>query len=153
MRRLYDALAACDGEAMAACYTPDATFSDPVFPALRGDEVGAMWRMLCARAQDVSVDLRDVRQDGTTASATWTARYLFAATGRRVVNIGQASLALRDGRIASHVDEWDFTAWAAQALGWKGKLLGRTRFLRRKVQQDAARRLASFSIKGAEGRR
>ena len=50
IRRFYDAFAALDGAAMAACYHPQASFSDPVFPDLRGAEPGAMWRMLTAAA-------------------------------------------------------------------------------------------------------
>ena len=42
---------------MAACYTPDEQFTDPVFRDLEGREVGAMWQMLCERSDDLSVDL------------------------------------------------------------------------------------------------
>ena len=47
INRFYEAFARQDGETMAACYAPDAHFHDPVFQDLHGDEVGAMWRMLC----------------------------------------------------------------------------------------------------------
>ena len=40
IERFYAAFAAGDGEAMAACYAPDAHFADPVFPDLRGSEPG-----------------------------------------------------------------------------------------------------------------
>jgi hypothetical protein len=42
IERLYQAFQKQDGAAMAACYHPDATFSDPVFPNLKGKEIGAM---------------------------------------------------------------------------------------------------------------
>ena len=38
----YNAFAERDGAAMASAYHPDAQFSDPVFPDLRGPQVGAM---------------------------------------------------------------------------------------------------------------
>src|SRR5436190_2219712 len=41
IQRFYAAFAARDGAAMAACYAPDATFSDPVFTDLKGEEPGA----------------------------------------------------------------------------------------------------------------
>lgn len=47
LHEFYGAFAAHDADRMVACYAPDAEFSDPVFPLLRGDEVRAMWRMLC----------------------------------------------------------------------------------------------------------
>src|SRR4029079_11562928 len=50
VNRLYESFSRRDGEAMAACYTDDAHFADPVFARLTDDEVGAMWRMLTGRA-------------------------------------------------------------------------------------------------------
>ena len=57
IERFYGAFGRRDGAAMAACYAPDATFSDPVFPDLRGEEPGAMWRMLTGRADDLRIEL------------------------------------------------------------------------------------------------
>ena len=57
IERFYDAFSRRDGDAMAACYAPGARFSDPVFQELRGDEPGAMWRMLTARADDLEIEL------------------------------------------------------------------------------------------------
>ncbi len=57
---------------MAACYAPDARFSDPVFD-LAGGEVGAMWSMLCERGRDLRVEWRDVRADDASGAAHWEA--------------------------------------------------------------------------------
>ena len=46
IERFYAAFDRKDGDAMAACYAPGARFSDPVFGELRGEQPGAMWRML-----------------------------------------------------------------------------------------------------------
>ena len=51
--RFYTAFAAGDHETMAASYTDDASFSDPVFPHLSADEVGAMWRMFCTSGNEL----------------------------------------------------------------------------------------------------
>ena len=69
IQRFYAAFAARDGETMAACYAPDATFSDPVFTDLRGEEPGAMWRMLTGRADDLEVELVDHGAAGTVGHA------------------------------------------------------------------------------------
>ena len=53
--RFYDALGRRDAAAMAACYAPDATFTDPVFGTLDAAGAAAMWRMLCARGKDLTV--------------------------------------------------------------------------------------------------
>ncbi len=70
---LYAALGRCDGEAMADCYTRGASFSDPVFPALAGAEVGDMWRMLCHRAGAMRVEVTNIVADDATGSADWQA--------------------------------------------------------------------------------
>jgi ketosteroid isomerase-like protein len=144
IRRLYDALDRKDGDAMAACYAPDATFTDPAFGELRGPQVGGMWRMLTARATDLRVLLDYVQADGNAASARWVAEYTFAATGRRVRNVGEATFAMRDGLIRHHVDAFPFWRWSRQALGAPGWLLGWTPVLRSKVRANARRQLERF---------
>jgi ketosteroid isomerase-like protein len=57
IERFYAAFDRHDGEAMAACYAPNPRFRDPVFQELRGEEPGAMWRMLTGRAEDLRVEL------------------------------------------------------------------------------------------------
>jgi ketosteroid isomerase-like protein len=113
-----------DAEGMIACYHPDVRFSDPVFRDLEGPRAGAMWRMLCARAKEFSLEFRDVKADDRTGSAHWEARYLFSGTGRHVHNIIDAKFELRDGKISRHDDTFDLWRWAGMALGPKGKLLG-----------------------------
>ena len=49
--RFYAAFADRQGDVMAACYAPDARFSDPVFTDLIGREPGDMWRMLTGRGK------------------------------------------------------------------------------------------------------
>ena len=87
IRRFYAAFQRRDHAAMAACYAPDATFSDPVFPALRGPAVGAMWRMLCERGTDLRIEASGIEADSARGSARWEAWYTFSATGRPVHNI------------------------------------------------------------------
>ena len=42
IERFYEAFQRRDVDAMAACYAPDVTFSDPVFVGLHGGEVIAV---------------------------------------------------------------------------------------------------------------
>src|SRR4051812_46648134 len=55
IERFYGAFARRDGAAMAACYAPEATFSDPAFGRLDAADAGAMWRMLTERAEDLRI--------------------------------------------------------------------------------------------------
>lgn len=146
--RFYEAFARRDGAAMAACYHPEARFSDPAFPNLRGAEIGAMWTMLCQRAQEFSLTFRDVQADAARGTAHWEAKYLFSKTGRHVHNIIEAEFAFKDGLIVAHDDRFSFWRWSRQALGLPGVLLGWSAFLRGKVQAEAAKGLAIFQKKG-----
>jgi ketosteroid isomerase-like protein len=144
IERFYGAFAARDGAAMAACYAPDASFSDPVFSDLHGAEPGAMWRMLTGRAKDLRVELLEHEVDGDRGSARWRAHYTFAQTGHAVVNDVHASFRFAGGLIAEHRDEFDFHRWARQALGPPGLLLGWTPFLRSSVRGRARAGLEEF---------
>jgi hypothetical protein len=78
IQRFYSAFARHDGDTMAACYAPGARFSDPVFTDLRGDEPGAMWRMLTGRAEDLEVKLAEHEAADHRGGAHWLADYTFS---------------------------------------------------------------------------
>lgn len=147
IQRFYTAFAAGDAEAMAACYHPDAHFSDPAFPDLNGDEVVRMWRALLGRSSDLKVTLgahaasRGKEPGSGSGSAHWTAVYTFGATGRPVTNEIDATFRFEGGLIREHRDSFGFWRWSRQALGAPGLLLGWTPFLRARVQRDAAKLL------------
>ncbi|MEA2329951.1 MAG: hypothetical protein QOH58_89 [Thermoleophilaceae bacterium] len=140
----YDAFARKDGDAMAACYAPDARFSDPVFQELRGTEPGAMWRMLTRRAEDLRIELVDHAADESTGSAHWLADYTFTQTGRPVHNDVTASFRFADGMIAEHDDSFDFHRWTRQALGPPGLLLGWSPLVQGPVRRKARAGLDEF---------
>ena len=139
----YSAFQRHDAQAMAACYHPDAEFSDPAFPGLRHAQVTSMWKMLCERG-NVDISFRDVQADDRTGSAHWDARYTFGATGRKVLNRIDATFEFKDGKILRHTDRFDFWAWSRQALGPVGMVLGWSPFLRNKVRAQAGATLDKY---------
>lgn len=145
--RFYAALDRHDAEIMVACYAPDATFSDPIFPQLDAAGVSAMWRMLCERGKDLRVVASQIVADATTGKAHWQATYTYSMTGRTVVNRIDAAFTFRDGRIVRHVDRFDLYRWMRQALGAKGILLGWLPPARNVVRNRAARTLAAWREK------
>jgi ketosteroid isomerase-like protein len=149
IQRFYAAFGRGDGEAMAACYTPDARFDDPVFVGLSGDEPGQMWKMLTSRATDLEIELREHAADGESGSAHWIATYTFTQTGRPVVNDVRATFRFRDGLIAEHRDDFDFHKWSRQALGAPGLLLGWTPIIRNATRKKARAGLDDFSQRAA----
>jgi len=144
IRSFYGAFQRRDHAAMAACYAPDAAFSDPVFQDLRGARLAAMWRMLCERGKDLRLEVDGIEADSAHGSARWEAWYTFAATGRPVHNVIQASFQFRDGLIRQHTDAFDLYRWARQALGLKGILLGWTPPVQNAIRVQAARALDAF---------
>jgi ketosteroid isomerase-like protein len=144
IEQFYRAFNSRDGAGMAACYAPSVEFSDPVFPDLRGEEAGTMWRMLTGRATDLRVELLEHEADGERGSARWRAHYTFTQTGRPVVNDVRASFRFADGRIVQHRDDFDFHRWARQAFGPIGLVLGWTPVLRALVRRRARAGLAEF---------
>jgi hypothetical protein len=144
IERLYEAFGQCNGSAMTACYAPGAHFRDPAFGDLEGEDVGAMWRMLTGRAKDLKIELHEHEAGEDSGSAHWIARYTFS-TGRPVVNDIRAKFRFDgEGKIADHVDEFDFRRWAKQALGPIGNLVAVLPPLRAKARAKALEQLAAF---------
>ena len=143
IQRFYAAFARHDGDEMAACYAPGARFSDPVFSDLRDEEPGAMWRMLTGRAEDLEVKLAEHEAGDEHGSAHWLADYTFS-TGRKVHNDIHAEFRFERGLIAEHRDSFSFYAWARQALGPAGLVLGWTPMVRARVKREARAGLDEF---------
>ena len=136
--KLYDAFSRHDGETMSSLYTENSEFSDPVFPNLRGPEIGAMWRRLCSSGKDLKIEYKIVAEPtATSVVVQWDAYYTFSKTGRRVHNIITATLETHDGRIFNHVDSFSFWRWSRQAFGVLGIAVGWTGWFQRKVQSLA----------------
>jgi ketosteroid isomerase-like protein len=140
----YAAFARRDAESMAACYHPDTEFSDPVFPGLRHARTTAMWRMLCERGKDLELTLRDVQADDRTGRAQWEARYTFSTSGKKVLNRIHSEFEFKDGKIFRQTDRFDFWAWARQAIGPVGVVLGWTPLVRNKVRAQARASLDKY---------
>lgn len=145
IERFYSAFQRLDHKTMNDCYSDDIVFHDPVFLLLKGDEVKAMWEMLCRNAKDFSLTFSDIRsEDNEYYTCNWTASYTFSKTGRKVVNKIRAFMRIKDGKIIEHSDAFRLSTWLAQALGWKGYWLGWTGFMKRAVQKNARKNLVNF---------
>lgn len=133
-----------DGDGMAACYHPEISFSDPVFPALKATQAGAMWKMLCGQAKEFKLTFHSVSADENKGRAFWEAKYLFSKTGRPVHNKITASFEFQDGKIIRHVDEFNLWKWTQMALGPMGYILGWSPLIQNKVRAMAANNLDNY---------
>ncbi|MFI5128839.1 MAG: nuclear transport factor 2 family protein [Chitinophagales bacterium] len=145
INRFYSAFQKLDHKTMNECYAEDIVFSDPVFMVLKGDEVRAMWEMLCKNAKDFSLTYSNIEQlDEEYATCNWVATYTFSKTGRKVVNRIKAYMKFYEGKIIEHSDAFKLSNWIGQALGWKGQLFGWTGVMKKAVQKNAKKNLMSF---------
>jgi ketosteroid isomerase-like protein len=150
IQRFYTAFQQKDWATMAACYHPEAQFSDPAFPNLTGKQPGAMWRMLIEGATSLDITFNNVQGANSQGSAHWEAIYPFTQTGRKVHNKIDSTFEFRDGLIWRHRDRFDFWAWSRMALGPTGLLLGWSPIVRNKVHKMAGQRLVKFIEKHPE---
>lgn len=145
LERFYACFSGRDAEGMWNCYTPSAHFSDCLFGELRGEEIRAMWHMLCEGGADLELSVRDISADDQRGRAHWDANYTFQHTGRHVRNRVDTSFRFRNGLIEDHRDSFSAWRWMSMALGWRGALLGWTPQARARAQFNVARRLESYA--------
>jgi ketosteroid isomerase-like protein len=142
----YQAMNNRDSVSMNALYAPNATFSDPVFPQLTGNEVQTMWSMLMRGAQNFTVQHEIRHADDSTVHVKWIATYTFSQTGRRVVNLVETVMTFTNGKIVKQNDHFNFYLWARQALGLPGLLFGWTSWFQRAVQNKTRAKIEKFKL-------
>jgi SnoaL-like domain len=155
INRFYTAFAQLDAATMATCYADNVQFQDEVFTLNGKTDTVGMWTMLCSATAGSPkskaawhLDFSGVKTDAARGQAHWDANYLFSKTGRMVLNKIDAQFTFNDaGLIVKHHDSFNFWAWARQALGAPGLLMGWTPFLRAKVQATAKEGLQKFLAK------
>ncbi len=144
IERFYTAFDAHDGDTMAACYAPGATFRDPAFGELSGERAG----------RDVADAHRPRRGPEGRASRARGGRdgrqrpldrHLHLQHRPHVVNDIHAEFRFADdGRFAEHIDRFSYWNWSRQALGPLGLVLGWTPLLPMMTRRKALEQLESF---------
>lgn len=146
VRQFYESFQALDSEGMIDCYHDDIGFSDPAFGELQGKSAKNMWRMLCdsQKGQAFDVEYSAIRISGNGVAAHWEATYIFSKTQRKVHNKIDAFFEFKDGKIIQHHDHFNLHRWAGQALGLQGKLLGWTRFFKKRLNAQTHQLLTKY---------
>lgn len=145
IRRFYTAFQQLDYKTMQDCYCADAVFNDPVFGLLQGEEIKAMWEMLCGNAKNFSLSYSDIQLlDEEYATCKWTATYTFSKTGRQVINNIKAHMRIVGDKIIEHTDQFNLRKWSRQALGLPGLLLGWSGWMQNKIRRQARGNLEKF---------
>jgi ketosteroid isomerase-like protein len=138
IEKFYSAFQQLDYTSMQECYCESTLFNDPVFGLLQNGEPQLMWEMLCKRAKNFTLTFSNIDLiDEEYATCSWTANYIFAATGKTVKNPVKAYLRIKDGLIIEHTDRFNIYNWSKQAFGIKGYFLGWTHFFAKKIRKQA----------------
>jgi len=138
VEKFYTAFKNLDSETMVSCYHDDIIFKDPAFGILKGEKAKNMWRMLCEsqKGKKFVVKASAIVRMEDKVTAHWEAYYTFQKTGRNIHNIIDAEFEFKDGKIIKHTDHFNLHKWAKQAIGFKGFLLGGTRFFKNKLRSQ-----------------
>ncbi len=145
IEEFYSGFAVANSDTMNSCYHPEVVFEDPVFGILQSQDVKDMWEMLIKKSNgNIIIKFSNVVSIGNTGTTTWTAKYVFSSTNRKVTNVIHAQFEFKDGLIYRHKDIFDIYLWSKQALGLKGLLLGWLPSFKRKIQQQALQSLRSY---------
>jgi len=144
IEKFYAAFKNKDAATMIACYHDEVVFTDPAFGELKGVRAKAMWEMLLASGSELKVDYSNIEQTNTGVKAHWEAQYTFGKKKRPVHNLVDAQFEFKDGLIIRHADAFNLKKWAGQAMGFTGKLLGGTKFFKKKLYQQTNSRLNKY---------
>ncbi len=148
IQRYFDAMAQGQWQAMARCYHDQASFADPLFPDLRGEQIVYHLHRLYepnsqhARKQ-IELTTHALFSEDRKAQVQWELRCIEAQ--RPVKLIGLSTFAIWDQFIVRHVDEFPFHHWARQTQGLAGALLGRLPFYQRRLQRSARSQLDALA--------
>ena len=147
IHQFYTAFQQKDVKTMQDSYDDHAVFNDAVFTNLNAQQVRAMWQMLLSRSGDMKMNFGGVKEVGDKVIAHWEAHYTFTATGKKVINQIDAEFEIKEGKIVSHTDTFNFYKWARQAFGGGGWLLGWTNVFKEKVRHTAKTKLDEYMQK------
>ncbi|KAH8923203.1 hypothetical protein BT69DRAFT_1262631 [Atractiella rhizophila] len=146
--------ASLDWEGMSSCLSPTYTFSDPAFPDLDERMSKGMWCMFLENRETNKMVVK-CGPATKTGENTWEYDYSvdYVLNSRPILNHMHATLTLSPSTnlITKQVDHFDFYAWARQALGVSGYLLGWTEMVKGQVRTRAKGRLEGF-LKKKEAR-
>ncbi len=146
IEKFYSSFAQGNVIGMIECYHDQITFKDPAFGELKGERAKAMWKMLLSRGNS-EIEFNNVQANEKTGSANWKATYYYGPKKRKVINHISAQFEFKDGRIISHVDDFNLWKWTQQALGTSGFLMGWSSFMKKKINQKTNHLLDKFMKK------
>jgi len=144
--KFYTAFKNLDAETMVSFYHDEVIFEDPAFGVLKGNEAKAMWRMLIGsqKGKRFDVTFSNIQQNGKIVTAQWEAKYEFGNSKRKIHNKIKATFLVENEKIVKHIDHFSLHAWAKQAVGLQGWVIGGTNLFKRNLNQQTRKMLNKY---------
>jgi hypothetical protein len=136
VERFFLAYSKADPVLMSACLHPQISYSDPLFPDLRGVRVGLRWHWQLRHATDFKLQKQIIFLDERKAQLKLDIAYLWHR--RAVHHQVLSTLTIWDDMIVRHVDEYPYWQYAKQAQGLAGYVFGGFGWAQSVVQRRAA---------------
>jgi hypothetical protein len=139
VERFFNAFGNGDWRTMARCYHDKASFTDPIFPDLRGEQIVYYWHQWFKENEGIKLNYSQLFADERKAQVQWNVRYTYQ--GRAVKHDATSTLAIWDDQIVRHVDEFALGGYLRQREGLLTGLLSGIPLVHQRVQRSARSRL------------
>lgn len=139
VRDFTDAFNRADVEALVACFTPDASYTDGFFGEHRGtDELRAMFARMFREGREYVWQLDELVEAGDRAATEWTFSYVVTdavprSAGRKIRFRGMSLFELANGKIHAYREQFD-VGQACLQLGFSPDAIAKV--LRRRLELD-----------------
>lgn len=148
IRQFVETLTRHDLPALLACYHPQASYSGPVHPDIRGHALHRLWALRLARCAGLRAQALgwegDERKARLRWEMCWTSRG--SASPARLALI--TTFSFWDAQIVRQVDQFSVWRLLGQTEGLRGWALGWLPATQRRARDRAARELTEFATRG-----
>ena len=136
VEQFYAALNAKDLLTLRSLYHPKAEYNDEIF-SLNYKEILALWYSSMQPEMELVAEVHSIDQQKESIVTHWTISYTIASINKRITLDEVGRFEFQDGLIIRHTDEYSFYRWCAQAFGVAGMLASWSKWLRKKVRNQA----------------
>ncbi|AVN64236.1 MULTISPECIES: nuclear transport factor 2 family protein [Mesoplasma] len=143
LKDFYDAFTKGDFKKMNSLYDESIVFNDPIFKDLNNKQVTTMWKSLLSNKKESKFEVSyELLNENDYLFVTWTATYLFGPKRRKVTNIVDSRMEVKDGKIIKHTDSFNFKKWAKQSIGGPAFIFGNQKWFKNKVSKAAIEKIS-----------
>lgn len=146
IERFFDALRHKDSKQLNSFLAKDTIYTDPIMGQLEGDEVRYFWQSLCEKAQGFTLECKEMHLTKDEVVVFWESSYVFYATQNKVKNNLKSTFKIKENKIKSQHDEFDYSKWIKQAIGNKAGFFMKGKMMQISIQKQAKLLLKAYTM-------